>query len=263
MLTVTVIFHVFSQNHPVTKPNLSIEKIMLGEKWVGVSPSQLFWAEDNSRLYFKWNPENRDLSELYSISPGNKQPQKVTKLIEKNLPSRMGAYNKARTLKVYAKYGDLFLLNILSGKIKQITRTNSRESNPEFNLSEDKIIYTIGNNLFSWEIKTGQTRQLTQLKSGQKPPKTKSKSEQEAWLYNQQANMFEVLKERKNKREEMDEHYKDLQPATPKDIYIGKASVRNLQLSPNEKYITYILYYSAKNSKPTQIPKFVTFPPHE
>ena len=36
---------------------LSVEKIMRDPKWMGTSPSNTFWSNDGSTLYFLWNPD--------------------------------------------------------------------------------------------------------------------------------------------------------------------------------------------------------------
>ena len=156
------------------------------------------------------------------------------------------------------KNGDLFLLNIPTGITRQIAQTNARESDPVFNKKEDKIIYTLDGNLFSWEIKTGEIKQLIDLHSRQAPYKSKPKTARDKWLSDQQLGIFKVLKQRKDHREEVSGHNKDLQSHTLKKIYTGEANTSELQLSPDENYITYILFYPADHIRQTQIPKFVT-----
>src|SRR5262245_18598591 len=95
---------------------LTVEKIMRDPRWMGVSPSGIYWSEDSKQVYFSWNPEKNALDSLYSVTLANRTPQKVTPAVRRALPSVNGDYNKLRTKKVYEKNGDLFLLDIVSGK---------------------------------------------------------------------------------------------------------------------------------------------------
>jgi len=45
----------FAWSQAITE--LSVEKIMRDPKWIGVSPSNVFWGEDSKQAYFQWNPE--------------------------------------------------------------------------------------------------------------------------------------------------------------------------------------------------------------
>ncbi|MEJ0054472.1 MAG: DPP IV N-terminal domain-containing protein [Bacteroidota bacterium] len=79
---------------------------------------------------------------------------------------------------MYEKNGDIFLLDIPSGKISQITFTTEREFNPTFSSDERKVLFTAASNLYSWEIASGMFTQLTDFHKGTKKAEAKL-SEQE------------------------------------------------------------------------------------
>src|SRR5690242_18906477 len=93
---------------------LTVEKIMRDPKWIGVSPSNLNWAENSKDLFFDWNPDKNPGDSLYTISITNRIPQKVNPSSRRVMPSFNGSYNRTFTKKLYAKDGDLFLLNVLT-----------------------------------------------------------------------------------------------------------------------------------------------------
>src|SRR5262245_50442050 len=109
---------------------LTVEKIMRDPKWIGVAPSNISWSEDSKQIYFQWNPEKLARDSLYSSSLTNQSPAKVSPAQRRQLPANFGNYNTQRTKKTYEKNGDLFLLDLLSGKTIQITNSVDRESNP-------------------------------------------------------------------------------------------------------------------------------------
>jgi dipeptidyl aminopeptidase/acylaminoacyl peptidase len=236
---------------------LTVEKIMRDPKWIGVAPSNVNWSEDGKQLYFNWNPESKEGDSLYSITLANRTPQKVSPATRRALPiSFSSTYNRAFTKKLYEKSGDLFLLDIPAGKTTQITNTLDRESNPSFSLDEKKILFTADGNLFCWEIGTGTFTQLTNFRKGNKRPEAKQ-SEQEKWLKEDQLAYFEILKQRSESRKATEKNRKADQPIRPKEIYIDDKNVNDIELSPDENYITYRLIKNG-GGKNSIVPNYVT-----
>src|SRR5688572_33354621 len=99
---------------------LTVEKIMRDPKWIGVAPTNLNWSTDGKTLYFNWNPVNAPSDSLYKITLQNRTTQKVSKKERLGLPSP-GAYNKLYTKLTYEKNGDIFLLDVVTNKITQLT----------------------------------------------------------------------------------------------------------------------------------------------
>jgi dipeptidyl aminopeptidase/acylaminoacyl peptidase len=236
---------------------LTVEKIMRDPKWIGVAPSNVYWSEDSKQVYFNWNPQRNAGDSLYTISPTNRTPVAVSPAVRRNLASANGEYNKARTKKLYEKNGDLFTLDIATGKVTQITNTVIREFNPMFTLDEKRVTFMADLNLFSWEIATGSFAQLTDFKRGTKKSDTKQ-SEQEKWLAADQLAYFNILKLRSDNKKAGDLARKRDNPKRPKEIWIDDKGLDNLRLSPDENFITYRLVKMPANSKSTVVPGYVT-----
>lgn len=234
---------------------LTVEKIMRDPKWIGVAPTAVNWSEDGKQVYFMWNPDKTPGDSLYSISIANKTPQKVATTIRRSLPS-FGTYNQALTKKLYEKSGDVFLLDIATGKTTQITNTVDRESGPSFSLDERKVLFLANNNLFSWEISTGLFTQHTDFRRGPKRAEAKQ-SDQEKWLKTDQLAYFDVLKQRSDSRKASEKSRKADQPKRPKEIYLDDKNVDGIQLSPDGNFITYRLTKNA-TAKSTIVPNYVT-----
>jgi dipeptidyl aminopeptidase/acylaminoacyl peptidase len=242
--------------HAQQLTELTVEKIMRDPKWMGVAPSNIFWSDDSKQIYFQWNLEKFPGDSLYAISTTNLNPAKVDYRTRRALPSPFGDFNQAKTKKVYEKNGDIFFVDIPPGKITQLTNTNDRESNPAFSFDEKKILFMAGGNLFSWTIASGSFSQLTDFKKGTKKPEPKL-SEQDKWLRADQLAYLQVLKERNINKKLSDKNLKANLPKRTREIFLDEKNADNIQLSPDEKFITYRLSKNP-NSKTTIVPNYVT-----
>lgn len=241
------------------KPTLTVEKIMQDPKtWIGTSPSGHFWSEDSKTIYFNWNPDKAKADSLYKIVlAGDRKPVKVSPAERRALPDNGGTYNRARTQKVYEKNGDLFLLDCRTYAVRQLTNTVDRESNPTFSGDESRIIFTRSSNLYGFTLATGELTQLTQFDPGSKRSEPKP-NEQEAWLKKDQLSLFDILKERKAKRDEGEKISKADLPKRPKQFYTDGRIVLNPQLSPDNRFVTFTLMKSATGAKTANVPNYVT-----
>lgn len=255
---------------------LTVEKIMRDPVWMGNSPSSPFWSNDGKKLYFMWNPDKSPADSLYAITLSDKKPVKVS-VAEKMELNATGnyIYNQARTAYLYVKKGDIFYTDVKSGRVKQITQTVEQETNAQFGFNETRIVYTRNQNLFAWDIAGGETIQLTNIRTGEatsgpasgggftrggNPPTggRAGANPQEQWLQNDQLNWFDVLKDRKKKRELAEAYNKSLPKEKDlRSINLEDKLLQGLTISPDGRFISYRLLKLA-SSKNTIVPSYVT-----
>ena len=132
---------------------------------------------------FDWNPEKAPSDSLYYITKENKIPVKATVEQKQNVVrANSVVYNSKRTAYLYQHDGDIFYKEIKPDKIVRITHTEETEYNPQFSFGEKEIVYNHNQNLFSWNISTGETRQLTNFTNGDDKKKEEKLSPEDEWL---------------------------------------------------------------------------------
>ena len=261
---------VLAQSIPKTPPTLTVETIMQDPKiWIGTSPSNPFWSDDSQTLYFSWNPTQAQGDSLYKVTftrPAKgklfttSQPVKVSPDERRALPTApVAAYNRAYTQRVFDRQGDLFLLDIKSGKIRQLTNTVDVETDPVFSGDQQQVVFRRGgpgSNLFSINLQSGELTQLTDFRIGPKKADPKL-TDEEKFLKQDQLRLSSVLKERKEKKDEGERISKADRPKRPKEVYLDDKQLLNPQLSPDGRFVMYRLSKSA-NAKNAQVPNYVT-----
>lgn len=235
---------------------LSIREIMKGEDFVGYLPENPRWSEDGKSILFSWNPDQDTLRSTYKVEVDSKKISKISIHEQKQLPGSGGTYNKAYSKKVYEKDGDIFLMDLKSNQISQITNTNNTESNPVFSGDEMEIIFRLKDNLFAWNIEKGSTSQLSNFISGNEKEEPAS-NKMNDWLEQDQLAYFEILQKRKSEKESREYRNEQTKPERPKDIYLGKKQLLSIAISPDLNYVVYQLMNRASNEG-TSVPDFVT-----
>ena len=236
---------------------LTVEKIMRDPKWIGTSPSNVYWGADGNSLYFNWNPDNLSSDSVYFITVTNHNPVKASVEQKQNIiPVYSTTWNQNRTACVFTKDGDVFFKDIKTGNTKRIIQTTEKETNPVFSFDDKKIVYTSNLNLYAWDIATGETMQLTNLES-KDPEKKTTVTTEEQWLKNDQLQYLRVLKERKEKKDATDAYNKSLSPKELRSINIGEQILLGLTISPDGRFVGYRLT-KPSDVKSTIVPNYVT-----
>lgn len=236
-----------------TQP-LTVEYIMRDQAWLGTAPGNYRWSGDSRTVYFDWNPENKDKSELYKVSVASGKPERTTPEEGKNgiLPDYV--YNPERSLGVIEEGGDLFLYVVKQQRKTRLTQTLEREFNPVF-LTDGTIAFQRGNNLFVLNHRSGFLRQLTNFIS-RKSPELKAGGQDE-WLKQDQLSLFDVLQGKKKAGAQ--NPVTVLLPEKPLRAIELKDNVLNgLSVSPDARFITYRLVNTPERAKQTFVPAFVT-----
>jgi dipeptidyl aminopeptidase/acylaminoacyl peptidase len=237
-------------------PKLTVEKIMRDPKWIGTSPSSIAWGADGSSVYFSWNP-NRELADsTWYIDIKTKVPVKASVEQKRTLVTNDNVtYNYNRTAFIFSRDGDVFYSEVKPARTRRVTQTIERETNPQFSFNQTKIVYARNNNLFAWDIITGETIQLTNVRTG--ADRKTATTQQEDWMKNDQLQYFEVLRERKQKRDAAAAYNKNANEEM-RAIQIEDKVMQNLSISPDGRFITYRLFKSASNAKSSIVPNYVT-----
>lgn len=240
-----------------SEDRLTVDYIMRDAAWMGTSPDDVFWSEDGSRIYFRWRTEEDKADSLYAVPAQGGTPGRVPIEKAKHLPARRGDYTHDRSKKVYTKHGDIFVYDVERRIERRITDTIDRQSNPRFAHDETKITFESGNNLFMYDLETGLLSQLTNLRSGS-PSRERKPTEKEEYLSNREMELFEVLRERKRRDEEAELLEEALRPGRPSPYYTGNKSVSQMRLSPDERFVSFVLMERNQDAKSTEIPDYIT-----
>jgi len=247
---------------------LSVAQIMQEPaEWIGDWPTNARWHENGQVLYFDWNPKGAFESDsLYKVSREGGTPKKVAPEERRSHPPTFDGWHHGEHVytddfsrKVYAADGDIYLYDRQADEQRRLTDTQGRESNPRFSPDGRRVVFQRDNNLFSVHLSTGRLRQLTDIQSGRERPDDPP-SPREEFLEDQQLELFETLRERKEEDERAEKLQERDQQADdpPPTLRTGDAQVSDLRIDPSERFVTVALQSQPDAVEPTQVIDYVT-----
>ncbi|MBA6152335.1 S9 family peptidase [Gelidibacter maritimus] len=180
-LFLSFLFSVLFINLFAQQSELSVEKIMQDPKWMGTFPSNVKWDQNSSGIYFNYNKEADPADSLYRIRLASpKKIEKVSWTEEKEIDFARGTYNKSKSKKIYSKGNTLVIFDIKSGQETELLQFPENISRPNFLANEDWIAFSADNNAYIYSQKSGILKKLTQIKSGDAPKDKDPKSSDKA-----------------------------------------------------------------------------------
>lgn len=238
-MSLLVSFLGFSQSE------LTVDHIMQDPNWMGTFPSEIQWNEQSDAIYFQYNPEKKASDSLYKVSLNKLDAVRQTDLNEQRqrIPQN-GDYNAKRREKVYTKNGYLMLYDVRRDSSKLLLDLGESIASPQF-LTDERISFLMDSNLYAYNLKTGQIKQLSHIQKGKEPQEKENLSEREDWLKSENLELLEEVQKAETQKEK---HaiYKDYLKESHNKFYLGKKTAFNFSTSNSAEYLTFQTY------KPTQ-----------
>jgi dipeptidyl aminopeptidase/acylaminoacyl peptidase len=264
-----------SLNLAAQVPNRSslIIRDFMANNFTGQSPSQFQWAPDSKYLYFQWTPDGKPSDSAWRVNPSTLIPERIHRREMQNLRQPAKQLNSAKTLELINKEGDYYLVSLVKKDTSLIYSTAQPISSVRFTHEGSKLVLTIENNLYLLDPGSGQFRQLTnfqekkaetQERPSRNPEKTTGRDQ---WLTQDQVRLFPKLAESSGRRGtvgRMGDFRFGMRPpgsqriGGPKPVEMDGYSVSNLNLTPDEKFVTFTKSQPAGEYKGTIITAYVT-----
>ena len=237
------------------KSVLTIGDIMQGEGFIGNLPHSIQWMPNNNVL-FKQDKDNNRVDEYYLLNIATNEVSLVLAKdlallpeygVEKHSNSNRSFYINNSSLRAWKdEEGASELLMYELGKMSNVN-----------SVSDPNVIYLQkGNNIYKFHLEKPMMQQITNFKRGSKEIE-KQLLQSEKYLQNQQLELFDVLVAAKQRKKARDTFNDAKEINSPMEIYIGDAYLNSITVSPDEKYISFILS-DYPDTEPTHVEKHVT-----
>ncbi len=217
---------------------------MSDQDWIGNPPEDPYWSDDGRAVYYEREREGigRQRKDLYRVDvfPGATGKAVLIEPAQRARADAPGERNRERTRKVYLINGDVFLKNLKTGTVRQVTRTEDGESDPHFMADGRRIWFHRGDDVLVYDPETGITFQAADLRLAKDPAEKDPKL-----LAEQQTRLFDVIrqKQEKEKREREEDRAlrKDDPSRPPTPWYLGTdVQIESTSLSPSGDWLAVV-----------------------
>jgi dipeptidyl aminopeptidase/acylaminoacyl peptidase len=248
-----------------TTAPLTLEKIMSDPDWVGSGVEDAWWSWDGRNAYYTLKRDGGNIRDTFSQAvepaPAEAGGGAATRLDGAALAGIDGAQqvvDPQRTRMAFVRNGDIFVRDLSSGALTQLTRTDAGESRPQWG-SDGSLVWRSGNDWFRWTARGG-TAQASLLKAEDDPAKAPKADD----LRDRQLRLIETLKDDRARRDavrEQDEQWRRADPTrAPAPAYLGAdVEIVDSALSPDGRWLVAVTQAKdADGGQAGKLPKYVT-----
>src|SRR5579863_1161203 len=244
-----------------TAPDVTLEQIMAARDWIGNPPEGGFWSDDSKSVYYSVKRDGSMLRDLYVVGASGSNPHKLADSELPDASSPDGAYNLARTLKVFVRNDNLFVRNLTTGSLRQLTRYNGKKDSPSFMADGSRVQWHEGTDIYIYDLNSGITSLPADVHLEDDPAKPHPPQN---YLEAEQPRLFQELSDRASNKQAQAEQQAAQQNADPTHVgapwYLGTSiSIAQSALSPNGRWLVLITQskdYTA--GAPGIMPNYIT-----
>ncbi|MBQ4856299.1 S9 family peptidase [Rhodanobacter sp. B2A1Ga4] len=220
---------------PASTP-LNLDTVMANPDWIGQAVESPYWSVDGRSLYYSLKRDGSPLRDLYRVDPTTGHGAKLdpAALAQADGPA---VFDRAHRHAAFILHGDVFVVDLQSGRRSQLTRTPQGESAPRFSADGRALQFRDGNDWYSHDLASGVTALAAVLKFADDP-----QAKQPDALGERQLALFKTLRQLKADKQAKRDEDQALAAAdpgrAPLPFFLGdKITLVDSELSPDGRWL--------------------------
>ena len=221
----------------ITAQTLTLEQAMAHPDWLGRQPQQPYWSDDSESVYYRRKRISVEQTDLFRVSINGQTIEQIYPEDFSEIDIDSDSISPNGRLKAYAREGDIYVKELRSGDITQLTRTAAIESSPLFTANSDKGFFSRDDIILVRDLGSGLESQAADIRFEDPPAE-----EENSYLNDQQIRLFDIIQlqaEREDLEEEYDNENQDLDSSRiDLPYYLGENNeLIASALSPNQDWL--------------------------
>ena len=237
---------------------LTIEQAMADPDWIGPPVEGAWWAWDGKHVQYQLKRQDSAIRDTFQQSIAGDAAQRVGDSERATLDAAAPVYDSQRQRMAFVRNGDVFLRDLRSGALEQLTRSNDEESQPRFS-SDGAVIWRVANQWYRW-TSTGGVAQAALVKA-EKDPNAKPKPDA---LREQQLRTLQTLARDKAQRDAVQAQTESWRKSDPSraaaPVYLGdEVQIVQSAMSPDARWLLVVTQKKAAEAgQAGKLPRYVT-----
>ncbi|GAB6196150.1 S9 family peptidase [Lysobacter xanthus] len=241
-----------------TAPRITLEQAMADPDWIGNAVEQAWWSWDGQSAYYTQKRTGATVRDTFRQPIAGGTAAKVDGAERAGIDGADAVVDASGSRMAFARNGDIFVRDLKTGALLQVTRTDAQESRPQWG-PQGQLVFRAGNDWFAWRAGSGMA-QASALKTSDDPDKAKKDDDLRA----RQLRLIDTLRTDREKRDAakaQDKAWRAADPtAAPPPAYLGKdVELVDSALSPDGRWLLAVTYpKGADLGTQGKMPKYVT-----
>ncbi|RNF82361.1 S9 family peptidase [Montanilutibacter psychrotolerans] len=237
---------------------ISLEQAMADPDWIGSPVEQAWWSWDGQRAQYLLKREGATVRDTWQQAVAGGTAARLDGSARSDLDAANPAYDAQRTRMAFVRNGDVFVRDLRSGALTQVTRSNDTEALPQWS-RDGNLVFRVDNLWYQW--RAGQSVSQAAVVKAEKDPAAAPKPDD---LRDRQLAMIRTLKDDKARREaarDQDAAWRDADPSrAPVPAYLGEdVEIVDSALSPDARWLLVVTQEKdGDGGQDGKMPKYVT-----
>jgi len=211
---------------------ITLDQAMAHPDWIGPPVEKAWWSWNSQQVEYQLKRNGSPVRDTFRQPVAGGVAAQVADDQRGTLDVAEPVYDRSRSRSAFVRNGDVFVRDLRSGALTQLTRSNERAGNVNF-AADNGVIWRVGQNWFHWTAASG-VQQVASLKA-EKDPRTPPKADV---LRDQQLRTLETLRRDRDQREalkDQDQRWRQADPTrAPGPVYLGAdVEIGDSVLSPD------------------------------
>ena len=216
---------------------ITIEQAMADPDWIGPPVERAYWSLDGGSVYYQVKQKGSPVRDLHRVDLANGRDSVVDPKAMAEADAATPVYDRERKRAAFVRNGDVFVRELSSGRLLQITRTPQNETSPQFSADGRAVQYRVGNDWFVHDLASHVSGPAAVVKTAKNPDAKKPDD-----LGAMQLRWFSTLRKIKSDRDAQKKHADDYAQGDPTraplPFFIGdEVQVEGSSLSPDGRWL--------------------------
>jgi dipeptidyl aminopeptidase/acylaminoacyl peptidase len=216
---------------------VTLEQAMAGPDWIGSVVEMPYWSVDGKAIHYSLKRKGSTIRDLHRIDLATNSDVIVEPAMMADADAAGAVFDRKRTRAAFTRNGDVFLRDLATGRLQQITRSVAPESAVQFSADGRAVQFQSGNDWFVHDIASGVSAPAAVVLTEKDPADTETDD-----LGELQLRLFSTLRTLKDDREankaNAESFAKGDPTRAPLPFYLGDAVViENTSLSPDARHL--------------------------